>query len=43
LAEDQHGDSIYKNSSLNMDTLYRSGETQQVYSDFWSFASHLHW
>lgn len=29
LAEDQHGDSIYKSSALNMDVLYRTGETQQ--------------
>lgn len=29
LAEDQHGDSIYRSSPLNMDVLYRTGETQQ--------------
>lgn len=29
LAEETHGDPIYKNSPFNMDVLYRSGETQQ--------------
>lgn len=29
LAEDPHGDQIYRNSSLNMDILYRAGETDQ--------------
>lgn len=29
LAEEPHGDPIFKNSSLDMDVLYRAGETQQ--------------
>lgn len=30
LAEQPHGDPIYRNSSMDMDVLYRTGETQQV-------------
>lgn len=32
LAEDGNGDPIYRSPSLDMDVLYRSGETQQVFS-----------
>ena len=30
LAADPSSDPVFKNHSLNMDALYRSGETQQV-------------
>jgi hypothetical protein len=30
LAEDPSSDPVFKNHALNMDVLYRSGETQQV-------------
>ena len=30
LAEDPQSDAVFKNRSLNMDVLYRTGETQQV-------------
>ena len=30
LAADPSGDPVFKNHSLNMDVLYRTGETQQV-------------
>lgn len=30
LAGDPQGDPIFKNQDLNMDVLYRTGETQQV-------------
>ena len=33
LAEDLNADSVFKNHDLNMDVLYRTGETQQVHSD----------
>ncbi|RRT58131.1 hypothetical protein GW17_00052706, partial [Ensete ventricosum] len=36
LTEVPNGDPIYKNSSLDMDVLYRTGETQQV-------NTHLSW
>ena len=30
LASDPSGDPVFKNDALNMDVLYRTGETQQV-------------
>lgn len=34
LAADPSSDPVFKNHSLNMDVLYRTGETQQV-EDLW--------
>lgn len=41
LAADPYADPVFRNQHINMDVLYRTGETQQVHILHWTTTKHI--